>query len=60
LARRVEEAERKFQAADLDKKLKELEDAKHRQVKKLRKICQLSFSKIRDSIFVNFVLTKVA
>jgi hypothetical protein len=33
LARRVEEAERKFQAADLDLRLKELDAAKQRQVK---------------------------
>jgi hypothetical protein len=32
LARRVEEAERKFQAADLDLRLKELDAAKQRQV----------------------------
>jgi len=34
LERRVEEAERKFQAADLDLRLKELEAARQRQVKK--------------------------
>ena len=33
LARRVEEAEKKFQAADLDLRLKELDAAKQRQVK---------------------------
>ncbi len=33
LERRVEEAERKFQAADLDFRLKELEAARQRQVK---------------------------
>ena len=32
LARRVEDAERKFQAADLDLRLKELDAAKQRQV----------------------------
>lgn len=34
LERRVEEAERKFQAADLDLRLKELEAARQRQVKR--------------------------
>jgi hypothetical protein len=34
LARRVEEAEKKFQAADLDLRLKELDAAKQRQVKR--------------------------
>jgi hypothetical protein len=38
LARRVEEAERKFQAADLDLRLKELDAAKQRQVK-IKCIC---------------------
>jgi hypothetical protein len=32
LAKRVEEAERKFQAADLDLRLRELDAAKQRQV----------------------------
>jgi hypothetical protein len=41
LARRVEEAERKFQAADLDLRLKELDAAKQRQVK-----IKLSFIKV--------------
>lgn len=36
LARRVEEAEKKFQAADLDLRLKELDAAKQRQVKLIK------------------------
>ena len=45
LARRVEEAERKFQAADLDLRLKELDAAKQRQVNKCPeiKICNSHF-----------------
>ena len=43
LARRVEEAEKKFQAADLDLRLKELDAAKQRQVYSQPSVSQLGF-----------------
>ena len=43
LARRVEEAEKKFQAADLDLRLKELDAAKQRQVYNQPSASQLGF-----------------
>lgn len=49
LERRVEEAERKFQAADLDLRLKELEAARQRQVCKGNQ--QFIFKKVISQMF---------